>query len=151
MWMTCFANVWTTRALDDKFNIQVAHPLNSKIFGSHFASQTTRNNREMVAETPSYLSRWLPCLSRASFISSIHSPVLLDTGSELSSTSCLSDMLGNAALLETPHDASCVFLKYCNTTHKVTQRSVTRPAHLTYRLVRVKMTSSRILLDRESV
>ena len=75
--MTSFSNVSTTRALSDKFNI-----------GTHFASQTTWNNREMVAETSSSLSSWLPCLSRTNFISLIHSPVLLDIGSELSSASC---------------------------------------------------------------
>ena len=74
--MTCFAVEWATWAYDDKFSIfscylQTADTnLIPGYLDLHFASITTWNNWEIIADTRSYICRWRsrccrrrPCLS----------------------------------------------------------------------------------------
>ena len=81
--MTCFADVWTTRADDDKIMSNfICLPLkrwfqfNSRILRTYLASVMTLNNWEMFAETRSYIFRWgSRCRRRRLYLRSLISDI----------------------------------------------------------------------------
>ena len=146
--MTCFSNVWTKWALKDKFSIQAHTPgylvpiLRAKPLG---IIEKWLQKRQVPFPAFQLFKSY-----KFYFID----PLTGSLGYWLRVEQCIL-LVGHAGKRCTFRNAPWCFLCFSEifvTQHIRSRKLVSRvtAAHLTYRLVRVKMTSSCILLARES-